>query len=168
MIRTLGLAAALSAFWVLLSGYWLALIIAFGVASVALSVVIARRMEISDREGYPIHLTVRGTTYFPWLVKEIIVSNIAVAKAILTGDVNPQVLQVKASQSDALGRTVYANSITLTPGTVTIAADDDVLTVHALMDETADGLRSGEMNARVCGLMGDPVSTPAKQGAGAA
>ena len=168
MARTLGLAAALTASWVLLSGYWLPLIIALGVASVVLCVVIARRLDVSDREGYPIHLTVRGVAYFPWLVKEIVVSNITVAKAILTGNINPQVLQVRASQSDALGRTVYANSITLTPGTVSISVDDDVITVHALMDETADGLRSGEMNARVCSLMGDPVPADAKQEVGAA
>jgi multicomponent Na+:H+ antiporter subunit E len=166
--RTLGLAAALAAFWVLLSGYWLPLIIALGIASIALCVVIARRLDVCDREGYPIHLTVPGITYFPWLVKEIVVSNITVAKAILTGDVNPQVLQVRASQSDALGRTVYANSITLTPGTVSISVDEDVITVHALMDETADGLRSGEMNARVCNLMGDSVPTDTKHEVGAA
>ena len=158
MTRTLGLAAALTVFWVLLSGYWLPLIIAFGVASIVLCVVIAWRLDVCDHEGYPIHLTLRGITYFPWLLKEIVVSNIAVAKAILTGNINPQVLQVRASQSDALGRTVYANSITLTPGTVSISVDDDIITVHALMDETADGLRGGEMNARVCNLIGDPVS----------
>ena len=167
MARTLGLAAALTAFWVLLSGYWLPLIIALGVASIVLCVVIARRLDVCDHEGYPIHLTLRGTTYFPWLVKEIVVSNIVVAKAILTGNVNPQVLQVRASQSDALGRTVYANSITLTPGTVSISVDEEIITVHALMDETADGLRSGEMNTRVCDLMGDPVPADSKQEVGA-
>lgn len=168
MTRTLGLAAALTVFWVLLSGYWLPLIIAFGVASIVLCVVIAWRLDVCDHEGYPIHLTPRGVTYFPWLFKEIVVSNIAVAKAILTGNINPQVLKVQATQSDALGRTVYANSITLTPGTVSISVDDDIITVHALMDETAEGLRSGEMNARVCALMGDPMPTSPAQKVGSA
>lgn len=157
MNRTIGLAAALTVFWILLSGYWLPLIIGLGVASIVLCVLIARGLDVCDREGHPIHLTVRGVTYFPWLVKEIIVSNIAVAKAILSGAVRPQVLVVKASQSDDLGRTVYANSITLTPGTVTIAMEGEDLVVHALMDETADGLRTGDMDARVSKLMGDPV-----------
>lgn len=157
MNRTIGLAAALTAFWILLSGYWLPLIIALGVASIVLCVLIARGLDVCDHEGHPIHLTVRGVTYFPWLLKEIVVSNIAVAKAILVGAVRPQVLVVKASQSDDLGRTVYANSITLTPGTVTIAMEGQNLVVHALMDDTADGLRTGDMDARVSKLMGDPA-----------
>ena len=63
---------------------------------------------------------------------------------------------------------MYANSITLTPGTVSISVDDDIITVHALMDETADGLLGGEMNARVCNLMGDPISADATRKVGSA
>ncbi len=156
MNQAIALAAALAGFWILLSGYWLTLIIILGVASIALCVFIAKRLEVADREGHPVHLTVPGLTYFPWLVKEIFVSNVTVAKAILFGGIRPQVLRVKASQSDELGQTVYANSITLTPGTVSIDVADDHITVHAIMDETADGLRTGEMDQKVCKLMGDP------------
>jgi len=157
LVQALALAVALAGFWVLLSGYWLILIVALGVASIMLCVFIAWRMDVIDHEGHPIHLTFPGLTYFPWLLKEIILSNLIVAKAILGGKNarHPQVFRVKASQSDALGQTVYANSITLTPGTVSIAVDDGYITVHAFMDETADGLRSGEMDAKVCKLMGD-------------
>lgn len=165
MNRTIGLAAALTVFWILLSGYWLPLIVGLGIGSVVLCVMIARGLDVCDHEGHPVHLTVRGVTYFPWLVKEIVVSNIAVAKAILSGAVRPQVLVVKASQSDDLGKTVYANSITLTPGTVTIAMEGDNLVIHALMDDTADGLRAGEMDARVSKLMGDPVPNTGSAGA---
>ena len=157
MVQVLALATALAGFWVLLSGYWLTLIVALGVASIVLCVFIAWRMDVIDHEGHPIHLTIPGLTYFPWLLKEIVLSNLTVAKAIF-GDKNarhPQVLRVKASQSDALGQTVYANSITLTPGTVSISVDDGYITVHAFMDEPAEGLRSGEMDAKVCKLMGD-------------
>lgn len=153
--QAIALTAALAGFWALLSGYWLTLIIIFGIASILLCVIIAKRLEIADHEGHPVHLTIPGLTYFPWLFKEIVVSNITVAKAILFGGVRPQVLRVKASQSDELGQTVYANSITLTPGTVSIAVADDHITVHAIMDDTADGLRTDEMNQRVCKLMGD-------------
>ncbi len=158
LLRSLGLAGALAIFWILLSGYWLTLIVTLGVASIALCVWIAHRLEVTDHEGYPIQLTARSLAYFPWLLKEIVVSNIAVAKAILGGNqtVKPQVLVVSADQSSDLGVTVYANSITLTPGTVTIAVDDETLVVHALMDETADGLRTGDMSTRVCRFVGDP------------
>ncbi|MDA0997991.1 MAG: Na+/H+ antiporter subunit E [Proteobacteria bacterium] len=158
MLQAISLAAALTAFWVLLSGYWIPLILCLGAASILACVYIARRMEIIDHEGHPIHISFQGITYFPWLLKEIVLSNIAVAKAILKGGsaIRPQVLQVPASQRDALGQVIYANSITLTPGTVSIGIDEGVITVHALMDETADGLRTGDMNARVCRLEGDP------------
>lgn len=159
MVQALALAAALAGFWVLLSGYWLTLVVVLGIASIALCVFIAWRLDVIDHEGHPVHLTIPGLTYFPWLFKEIILSNLTVAKAILGGKNarRPQILRVKASQSDALGQTVYANSITLTPGTVSIAVEDGYITVHAFMDETADGLRSGEMDAKVCKLMGDAV-----------
>jgi len=156
--QAIALAAALAGFWVLLSGYWLPLIIILGVASILLCVYIAHRLDVCDHEGHPVHLTLPGLTYFPWLIKEIVVSNIAVAKAIIFGGVRPQVLRVKASQSDELGQTVYANSITLTPGTVSIDVADNHITVHAIMDDTADGLRTGEMDQKVCKLMGDPVA----------
>ncbi|MDP4795414.1 MAG: Na+/H+ antiporter subunit E [Rhodospirillales bacterium] len=157
MTQAIALALALAGFWILLSGYWLTLIVCLGVASIALCVFLAWRMDVCDHEGHPVHLTFRGLTYFPWLLKEIVMSNIAVAKAILAGPdaIRPQVLRVKANQSDDLGVTVYANSITLTPGTVSISIDDNFITVHALMDDTADGLRTGEMDDKVCVLMGD-------------
>lgn len=157
MTQAIALALALAGFWVLLSGYWLVLIVSLGIASIILCVYIAHRMDVIDHEGHPVHLTFRGLVYFPWLVKEIVMSNIAVAKAILGGPnaLRPQVLRVKANQSDELGLTVYANSITLTPGTVSISIDDNYITVHALMDETAEGLKTGEMDDKVCVLMGD-------------
>lgn len=163
MFQAIALAAALTGFWVLLSGYWLTLIVCLGIASIALCVLIARRLDVVDHEGHPIHLTVRGLTYFPWLVKEIVLSNITVAKAILFGGVRPQVLRVKANQSDELGQTVFANSITLTPGTVSVACENGLITVHAIMDETADGLRTGEMDEKVCKLMGDPQPSGSAQ-----
>lgn len=157
-MRAIGLAASLTVFWVLLSGYWLPLILALGVVSIALCVYIARKLGTDDAEGYPTHLFVSAVfSYWPWLIKEIVVSNIMVAKAILRGGdaVHPQVLKVKAGQHDELGQTIYANSITLTPGTVSIAVQDDEITVHALMDETAEGLKTDDMNRRVCAFMGD-------------
>lgn len=154
MVHIVGLSAALALFWWILSGNWIPLILGLGVASIVFCVYVAYRMDVCDREGQPIHLAIKGFGYFPWLLKEIVMSNLTVAKAIVSGNVRPQVLQVTATQSDDLGQVVYANSITLTPGTVTIAERDGVFVVHALMDETADGLRSGDMNNRVCGLMG--------------
>ena len=68
--------------------------------------------------------------------------------------VNPQLFRVKATQRDDLGKVIYANSITLTPGTVTVDIDGDEFLVHALSDSTKDDLETGEMDRRVTALEG--------------
>ena len=82
-------------------------------------------------------------------MREIIVSNIDTARIILFGQPDPVVFRVPASQKTAAGITTYANSITLTPGTVTMDIDDKGFIVHALTEEMADGVRSGDMDKRV-------------------
>lgn len=160
MHRALSLALALAVFWVLLSGYWIPLILTFGVLSIALCVYIAHRMTLTDHEGHPIHIAPKGLVYIPWLVKEIVVSNLYVARRILANDVEPQVIVARASQSDELGQVTYANSITLTPGTVSISAREGEITVHALTRDTAEGVLGDDMNRRVCAFMGDPAPEP--------
>ncbi len=157
MLHAASLALALALLWLLLSGhFWEPLLVGLGVASVATAVSIAKRMGIVDREGHPIHLAWRALVYWPWLIKEIVVANFDIAKAILRPStaVAPRVIRVTASQTSEIGRVIYANSITLTPGTVTIALEDDQLTVHALTRGSAEGLQSGEMDRRVTGVEG--------------
>jgi len=141
----------LAGLWLLLSGYLIGWLLALGAASVALSVWIVHRMEVIDREAFPIHLSYRAIVYFPWLFKEIVISNFVVAKAILAGRsaIQPEVLTVDATQDSEVGLVTYANSITLTPGTITTGLDDGKMTVHALLKSTADGVRSGDMDKRV-------------------
>jgi multicomponent Na+:H+ antiporter subunit E len=64
------------------------------------------------------------------------------------------VIRVKAGQRRDLGRVIYANSITLTPGTVSIDVEGDEILVHALTREAAEGLRSGVMDRKVCEFEG--------------
>ncbi|MGH6884847.1 MAG: Na+/H+ antiporter subunit E [Geminicoccales bacterium] len=152
MLHAVSLAFALSILWLLLSGYFTEpLLLALGLASVLLVVVIVHRMEVLDPEGHPVHLGPRALLYWPWLIKEILLANIDVGKAILgfRTPVEPTVFTVRASQRSELGRVIYANSITLTPGTVTIAVDDDRLTIHALTPGAVEGLEGGEMDRRV-------------------
>ena len=72
----------------------------------------------------------------------------------LSDGVQPSVFKIKASQRTDLGKTIYANSITLTPGTVTIGLDGDELTIHALTPAAREGLASGEMDRRVAAVEG--------------
>lgn len=157
VLRAASLAIFLSLLWLLLSGHWFdPLLLGLGAASVLLVVVIAHCKDISDREGHPVHLALRAAVYWPWLLKEIVLANIDVAKAILRSPmaIAPTVFTVTGSQNSELGRVIYANSITLTPGTVTIALEDDRLTVHALTAAGLEGVESGEMDRRVAWLEG--------------
>lgn len=157
MLQVFSLAVVMSALWLLLSGYvHEPLLLGLGAASVILTLVLSIRMGVVDREGHPVHLAIRGLLYWPWLIKEIVIANVDVGKAILgmTDNVRPSVFKIKASQKTDLGKTIYANSITLTPGTVTIALDDDEMTIHALTDEAAKGLATGEMDRRVTEVEG--------------
>lgn len=151
MAHIIGMAVFLAGLWLLLSGYLLAWLLALGAASVALAIYIVHRMEVIDHEAFPIHMSLGGLGYWPWLVKEIVLSNISVAKAIIAGPgaIQPEVLTVDASQDSELGHVVYANSITLTPGTITTGVEEGRMTVHALLKSTADGVRGGEMDRRV-------------------
>ena len=157
MLRTASLAVFLSLLWLLLSGHFSdPLLLALGAASVLLVVFIALRKEVSDPEGHPIHMILRLLVYWPWLLKEIVVANVDVAKAILRSPmaIDPTVFTVRGTQKSELARVIYANSITLTPGTVTIDLEDDLLTVHALTKAGLEGVESGQMNRRVTALEG--------------
>lgn len=158
MVHAISLTVGLAALWWLLSGYTIPLILIFGAGSVLAVVLIAHRMDVIDHEGHPIHVTPRWLLYLPWLGKEIVNANIDVAKAILfpKGRVHTTVLRTKATQKTELGHVIYANSITLTPGTVTLAVEDGVMTVHALTRTAADGLQSGEMDRRCTAVEGAP------------
>jgi multicomponent Na+:H+ antiporter subunit E len=142
--------------WLLLSGHYNPLLLSLGFASVVMTLVVSARMNVVDREGHPVHLALRGLLYWPWLIKEIVIANVDVAKAILgvTDDIRPSLFTIKASQQSDLGRTIYANSITLTPGTVTIGMDGDELTIHALTPGARDGLATGDMDRRVTAVEG--------------
>ena len=166
MIRVLSLSVLLMTVWLLFSGHYTVLHIGLGVASVIISVWIARRMEVVDYEGQPIAISLAAVGYFPWLFWEVIKSNIDVAKRILSPSlpISPRVFHVTASQRTAVGRTIYANSITLTPGTVTIEVRGNEFEVHALTSDTEESLRTGKMDARVARMEGTPPSAPVPPG----
>jgi multicomponent Na+:H+ antiporter subunit E len=157
MYRKLGLAVALFALWLLLSGIYQPLLIFFGIISSLLVAWIAHRMDVADHEGFPIHLGVKAASYWPWLVWEIIKSNIDVALIIINPklQISPTMFNAHASQKTEVGQVTYANSITLTPGTITVGVANGMVEVHALTSATADGVLSGRMDKRVCQMEGD-------------
>jgi multicomponent Na+:H+ antiporter subunit E len=156
LLHTLSLGFALFVLWLALSGLLDPFLLALGVASCVLVAAIAWRMDVVDHEGHPIRLSWRAVFYWPWLLKEILKSNLDVARVILRPrmPIRPHVVGVRATQASELGHVIYANSITLTPGTVTIALEGGALDVHALTQDAADGLMTGEMDRRVTVMEG--------------
>lgn len=141
----------LYAFWLLLSGYFTAFLMTAGLGSAVAVVLLARRMDLVDHEGHPIRLSWRIFAYWPWLFKEIAKSAWDVSKIILNPrlPVSPRLVRVKTSQKSTVGVVTYANSITLTPGTISVDVKKGEILVHALTREAADGLVEGEMDRRV-------------------
>jgi len=138
----------LFAFWLLLSGHFESLLLGLGVASVVLTIFLAKRMNVIDDESYPIHLSSQFLAFFVYLFREIIITNIDVAKRILKSNsksISPQLIEIPLPQKTNLGRVIYANSITLTPGTVSVEMTEEKITVHALTKQAADDLSTGTM-----------------------
>jgi len=150
-LRALSLVIVLFAFWLLLSGFFTPFLLAMGVASALAVSMLGRRMDLVDQEGHPIRLSWRLLSYWPWLFKEIAVSAWAVSRIILDPrlPVSPTLVRVKTSQKSAVGVTTYANSITLTPGTISVDVGHGEILVHALTREGASSLAEGEMDRRV-------------------
>ncbi len=156
VVHAFSLGCVLFGLWLLLSGHYTPLLIGLGLASCALVVGITHRMDVIDHEGHPVHLTWRGTAYLPWLVVEIAKANADVARRILTPgkSISPTMLRVRSTQATDLGRAIFANSITLTPGTVSVDVGNGEILVHALSRDGADELAGGEMDRRVSRLAG--------------
>lgn len=158
MKHAIRLGIVLYCLWLLLSGYYLTLLLSLGALSALLATTIAVRMEIVDHETYPVRLTWGVFSYWGWLVWQIAKSNIDVARVILSPSlpITPNVVRVKASQRTNLGLVTYANSITLTPGTVSMYLDGNTIEVHALTESGARELQDGEMDRRVSAIEGSP------------
>jgi len=146
----------LFALWLLASGHFEPFLVSLGVVSCAAVVLLCRFMGILDHEALPIRYFWRGLCYVPWWAMEVAKANIAVARLILAPRLrlSPRVFEVRASQKTDLGCVFYAQSITTTPGTVSIIADRGRILVHAITEEMEEGLREGEMDRRVTAIEG--------------
>ena len=137
-----------------MSGHYSILIITLGIISCAFCVYVAKRGNLIDDEGLPIFFIPRLSNYLIWLFKEILKSNLNTAKVIINWKVEPETFTVKASQVTDVAKVTYANSITLTPGTVTTKMQKDVFEVHALNSDFGNDVRTNEMDKKVTWLEG--------------
>ena len=153
MFRHASLFVALFVFWLLLSGYFTAFLLAAGLGSALLVVLAARRMAVIDTEGHPIRQIVTTLLYWPWLLKEIVKSCWDVTRLIVDPKlpISPTLIRFRPGQRSVVGLVIHANSITLTPGTITIEAGHDEFLVHGLTRGGAEGVVDSEMNRRITG-----------------
>ena len=140
--------------WLLMSGHYNVLIVSLGIISCAFCVYVAKRGKLIDDEGLPIFFMPRLLNYLIWLFKEILKSNLSTAKVIINGKVEPDTFTVKTSQVTDVAKVTYANSITLTPGTVTTKIQKGVFEVHALNSDFGNDVRTNEMDKKVTWLEG--------------
>ncbi len=155
MKHIISISLMLAGFWLINSGHYTPLLLALGLLSVAFVVFLTHRMDVVDHESQPLHLFGRKLpAYYVWLVGKIIASNIDVVKLIwqVRPAISPCSRWIPLSQHSDIGRVIYANSITLTPGTVAMDLKDDKVFVHALTSDGLAELESGEMDKRATAL----------------
>ncbi|NKI34943.1 Na+/H+ antiporter subunit E [Wenzhouxiangella sp. XN79A] len=152
------LALLLALLWLGISGVYKPLLFLLGGTSVLFVVWMSRRMDVVGVEHNPVLYSWRLPIYWGWLVWEIVKANVAVARAALWPDrhLRPQVVRVPVRLATPVAKVTYANSITLTPGTVTLLLEPDFIEAHALLESTARDLESGEMERRIAWLENRP------------
>ena len=157
-VRLILMFAALFAYWLMLSGHYDTWFIASGAVLAAGVVIFVWAKGLVDDEGFPIAQVGRGLVYWPWLLWQIVLSALRVSRVILTPrlPITPTLVRVDALQKTTVGLVTYANSITLTPGTISIEASERSknIWVHALERESAEGFKDDEMNRKVAWFEG--------------
>ena len=145
------LIVSLIAAWLLWSGLFKPLILAFGVFSCALVFVLVRRMGYFADQLFALRFSLRVLRYWIWLGGEMIKSSLDVARIILSPSlpISPDVVDIPANSWHAFEQVMLGNSITLTPGTLAMDVHDGVIRVHALTTQGARDLQSGDMTRRV-------------------
>jgi multicomponent Na+:H+ antiporter subunit E len=150
-MRAISLFGFLFVFWLALSGHYTPTLVAAGLASAMMCALAALRLRMVDADGHPIHLLGRALRYYPWLLREMVKSAYRVTKVVLHPKlpISPTMTTLKTSQVTAAGIATYANSITLTPGTLTVSVRDGELVIHALTRADAIELEAGDLDRRV-------------------
>lgn len=173
LLQAFPLTVTLIALWIVLSGKLDGFHLSIGIVSAfAISLGTHRLLMLPPAIGpqgvhpFAAHPWLRLLTYLPWLMWQIAVASIHVAFVVLHPrmPIRPCMIRVQAKLPHALARLILANSITMTPGTVTIDVQGDDFLVHALTEASAQGLQpdqvEGTMQQRVANLFPDLQSPP--------
>jgi multicomponent Na+:H+ antiporter subunit E len=152
--RILTLLLVLIAAWVLWSGYLKPLLLGLGALSCVLTIWVVRRMGYFDEDTFVFHYDWRLLGFWAWLGREVVLSSVEVARIVLRPrmDVKPKIVDIDGSGLGPVDLALLGNSITLTPGTLTLDVYEGRLLVHALTPNGAAALQEGEMRQRVAAL----------------
>jgi multicomponent Na+:H+ antiporter subunit E len=139
--------------WILWSGKFDAFHLSLGIISCALVTFMSHDLFFKNKKLSPGLLaeSIRFIKYIPWLLYQIVLSNIHVASLVLSPrmPIDPKLIRYKTKLKSDISLTTFANSITLTPGTITADIDEGEFIVHALSKKVADDLMTGEMEDKV-------------------
>ena len=138
-------------FWLIFSGHYDSLHLALGVVCSFLVAVASHDLLIQD-VTVPNKLLKawRFLHYVPWLLYQVVLANLhVVALVIDPRKIRPQVIRFKTELTSELALVSLGNSITLTPGTITMDIVDGEFFVHAVSDKVAQNLLTGEMEQRI-------------------
>jgi multicomponent Na+:H+ antiporter subunit E len=139
MMYVPGLVLALAALWFSLSGEAAPLFLGLGALSMILTLWLVARLRILDRDASPYHRFPQLLIYLVWLIFQIIKANLSVIARVLSPGraIDPAIVRIRTNARTDLGKTLFANAITLTPGTVTVDVVGDRVVVHALVAKAA-------------------------------
>lgn len=153
-LRMLLFTLVLFATWLLWSGFFKPLLLGLGVLSCLLTLYIVRRMDYFKNEMIAFHYDFRLVGFWFWLGREIIISSLEVARVVLRRhlEIEPTLVHIDADSLSPGDQVLLGNSITLTPGTLTLDVHEGRLLVHALTANGAAALEGGEMQRRVAAL----------------
>ena len=148
------LLASLVTAWLLWSGIFEPLLLGLGAFSCLITFLIVWRMGYFDKDIFALRFSFRLLAYWGWLIKEIVMSSLGVARVVLHPrlPISCRYIELKASMPGLVDQVIFANSITLTPGTLTLDLHEGELKVHTLTQAAAEDLMSGEMDRRVAAL----------------
>lgn len=155
MARSLLTLVGLVLFWILLSGMFVPFLLAAGFGSAIAVLLFSRRLDTIAGEAPPTYLNwFKFAAYCPWLIKEIMVAAWDVTKRILHPNlpISPTMVEFSPSQTTDVGLVIHANSITLTPGTISVEVEPGRFLVHALSREGGASLNGSEMDRRCASL----------------
>jgi len=132
--------------WIIFNGQITTEILIFGVViAAAVFWFVCKFMDYSLKKELKLY---RSIGFFLWyflvLLKEIVVANVDVIKRVYTVEetMEPVIVKFKVNLKSDMTRVLLANSITLTPGTITVALEENEYTVHCLDESLAEGLDS--------------------------